>query len=136
MTTKADRLARVAAERLMVGDYKALSEAEYQAWICQRATDAGWALQFHVERAQVKGRWITNTSSPGVPDLWLLRPSTKQLVVIEVKRQRDTTPRERRMQQAAWIACLQQIAGVEAYVVKPSDYIEVLALLAQPPRPG
>lgn len=119
----------------MAGEYRALSEAEYQAWICQRATDAGWVLQFHVERAQVRGRWLTNTSSPGVPDLWLLRPSTGQLVVIEVKRQRDQTPPERRAQQAAWIGGLQQVEGVEAYIVKPSEFRDVLALLARPLAP-
>lgn len=131
--TKRQRLAAL-AESLPALD---VTEDQYQAWICERATEAGWALQFHVERAQVKGgRWVTNTSTPGVPDLWLLRPTTGQLVVLEVKRQRDQTSAERRAQQAAWVSGLQRVPGVEAYVVRPSDARDVLDLLARPrPHP-
>lgn len=127
--TNRQRLARQAIEVDLVD----MTEAQWQAWIVERATAAGWVLQFHVERAQVKGgRWITNTSSPGVPDLWLLRPSTGQLVVLEVKAQRDKTNPERRAQQRKWLHGLQQVAGVEAYEVRPSDASEVLLLLARP----
>lgn len=127
--TKAQRLA-AQAEAVDLCD---MTELQYQAWIVQKATAAGWVLQFHVERSQVKGgRWITNTSTPGVPDLWLLRPSTGQLVVLEVKRQRDKTDPKRAAEQAAWIAGLQLVPGVEAYVVRPSDANEVLHLLARP----
>lgn len=127
--TNRQRLARQATEVDLID----MTEAQWQAWIVERATAAGWVLQFHVERAQVKGgRWITNTSSPGVPDLWLLRPSTGQLVVLEVKAQRDKTKPERRAQQRKWVHGLQQVAGVEAYEVRPSDASEVLLLLARP----
>lgn len=127
--TNRQRLARQATEV----DLADMTEAQWQAWIVERATAAGWVLQFHVERSQVKGgRWITNTSSPGVPDLWLLRPSTGQLVVLEVKAQRDKTKPERRAQQRAWVHGLQQVAGVEAYEVRPSDASELLLLLARP----
>lgn len=128
MSTRTRRLARQ-AEQLPARD---MSEDQYQAWIVEKATTAGWVLQFHVRRAQVKGRWLTNTSSPGVPDLWLLRPSTGQLVVLEVKQEQDGTSAERRAQQAQWIAGLQAVPGVEAYVVRPTDAAEVLALLARP----
>lgn len=128
--TKAERLARAAAEAITAGRYHDATELEYQAWIVREALARGWVQQFHVERSQVKGgRWITNTSTPGVPDLWLLRAATRQLVVLEVKRERDTTPPERRLQQAAWIAGLQQVPGVDAYIVKPSDAAAVLDLL-------
>lgn len=134
--TKQQRLAAQAAELLHAARTTELTEDQYQAWIVERATTAGWVLQFHVERAQVKGgRWITNTSTPGVPDLWLLRPTTGQLVVLEVKRQRDGTSAQRRAEQARWVAGLQQVPGVEAYVVRPSDATEVLHLLARPRRP-
>lgn len=123
---------RLAAQAEAV-DLRDMTEAQFQAWIVERATSAGWVLQFHVERSQVKGgRWVTNTSSPGVPDLWLLRPSTGQLVVLEVKRQRDSTRPERAAEQARWIGGLQTVPGVEAYVVRPSDATEVLHLLARP----
>jgi len=119
------RLARQ-AEQLPVAD---MSEAQFQAWIVERATELGWRLQFHVLRSQVKGgRWVTNTSSPGVPDLWLLRPSTGQLVVLEVKAW-DGKPSD---EQKRWVAGLQRVPGVEAYIVGPADAEAVLRLLARP----
>lgn len=112
-----------------------MTEAQYQAWIVKHARRQGWSLQFHVLRARVKeGRWVTNTSNPGVPDLWLLRPETGQLVVLEVKKERDGTSEQRRRQQERWVAGLQQVPGVESYIVRPSDAAEVLALLAWPYR--
>lgn len=113
------RLARQAAKLPL----REMSETQYQAWIVDHATTNGWAHQFHVRRAQVKGVWLTNTSTPGVPDLWLLRPP--QLVVLEVKAW-DGKPSP---EQLAWIAGLQQVPGVEAYVVGPADAAEVLDLL-------
>lgn len=100
-----------------------LSEVQYQAWIVERALEHGWAHQFHVRRAQVKGVWLTNTSTPGVPDLWLLRPP--HLVVLEVKKWGGRPSPE----QLAWIAGLQQVPGVEAFVVDPTDAADVLDLL-------
>jgi hypothetical protein len=91
MSTRTRKLARQAEQQ----PTRDMSEDQYQAWIVEKATAAGWVLQFHVRRAQVKGRWLTNTSSPGVPDLWLLRPSTGQLVVLEVKQEQDGTSAER-----------------------------------------
>jgi hypothetical protein len=124
MSQRTRRLARQ-AEQLHVAD---MSEDQYQAWIEERAAERGWIQQFHVRRAQVKGRWVTNTSSPGVPDLWLLRPTTGQLLVLEVKAQDGTaSPDQRR-----WIAGLQRVPGVEAYIVRPSDAEHVLAKLARP----
>lgn len=124
MSQRTRRLARQ-AEQLHVAD---MSEDQYQAWIVERATERGWVLQFHVRRAQVKGRWVTNTSSTGVPDLWLLRPTTGQLLVLEVKAQ-DGKPSP---EQNRWVAGLQRVPGVEAYVVRPSDADAVLAKLARP----
>jgi hypothetical protein len=128
MSQRTRRLARQ-AEQLPVAD---MSEAHYQAWIIERAEERGWVLQFHVRRAQVKGRWLTNTSSPGVPDLWLLRPSTGQLLVLEVKAH-DGRPSPEQLQ---WVASLQLVPGVEAYIVAPADAEHVLAKLARPtPNP-
>lgn len=124
--TAADRLVEQ-AERLPARN---LTEKQFQAWIVRRARERGWTRQFHVLRSQVKdGRWTTNTSTPGVPDLWLLRPP--QLVVLELKRWGGKpTP-----DQAKWIAGLQKVPGVEAFVVSPADAQDVLDLLAPLPRP-
>ena len=119
---------RLARQAEKATDRRKLTEAQFQAWIVKQAKAAGWVLQFHVLRAQVKGRWVTNTSAPGVPDLWLLRPSTGQLVVLEVKRRGGTAT----LDQARWIAGLQTVPGVEAFIVSPDDATDVLALLARP----
>lgn len=124
MSVRTRRMARE-AERLPP---ELMSEKQYQAWIVEKARAAGWVLQFHVLRARVGDTWVTNTSSRGVPDLWLLRPDTGQLVVLEVKK-RGGKPTD---EQLAWIAGLQRVPGVEAYVVSPGDANDVLALLARP----
>lgn len=100
------------------------SEDHFEAWCEVRAAEAGWRLQFHVRRAQVKGRWITNTSSPGVPDRWFLRPP--RLVVLECKTVKGAATPEQR----EWIAGLQQVPGVEAYIVDPRDTDEIRHLFA------
>ena len=109
-----------------------MSEKQFQAWCVVRARRLGWTRQFHILRAQVKGVWVTNTSVPGVPDLWLLRPP--RLVVLEIKRWGGKPTPE----QSSWIAGLQRVPGIDAYVVSPADAEEVLDLLAidPPPTPG
>ena len=108
-----------------------LSETEWQEWVVARATERGWEVCHH-RPAMVRGRWITNTSSPGFPDLTLLRASTGQLVFLELKRERGS---KMKPGQAEWIAGLQQVPGVEAYIVKPSDAADVLELLGPPSAP-
>lgn len=104
-------------------------EARFQKWIERYARARGWTLQFHVLRGRVRGgRWVTNTSSSGVPDLWLIRPSTGQLVVLEVKAPGGRSTPE----QEQWIAGLQAVETVEAYVVRPADVDEIVALLDSP----
>lgn len=114
------QLARQAAKLPL----REMSEVQYQAWIVEQATARLWAHQFHVRRAQVKGVWLTNTSSSGVPDLWLLRPP--RLVVLEVKKWGGKPSDE----QLGWVAGLQRVPGIDAYVVDPSDAADVLDLLA------
>ena len=126
-------MARTAAQRkaakTQAMPLREMSEAQYQGWIIEQAQAAGWVLQFHVLRGQVKGgQWVTNTSSRGVPDLWLLRPSTGQLVVLEVKAWRGRPTPE----QLQWVAGLQSVPGVEAFIVGPADAADVLDLLARP----
>lgn len=112
-----------------------MTEAEFQRWVLKQLALGGWPLVFHVLRARVKGgRWVTNTSTPGVPDVWACRPDTGQLTVLELKRSRlahDAPTAD----QAAWIAGLQQVRSVEAYVASPEDAEELLHLLARP-RPA
>lgn len=118
--TRADRLADQ-AEKLPARE---ISEKQFQAWVVRQAKTRGWTRQFHILRAQVQGSWVTNSSTPGVPDIWLLRPP--RLVVLELKRWGGKATDE----QSAWIAGLQKVPGVDAYVVDPGDAADVLDLLA------
>lgn len=119
MTVRDERLARQAA-KLPARD---LTEKQFQSWIVVRARERGWKRQFHVLRSQVQGRWVTSTSTPGVPDVWLLRPP--RLVVLEVKSWRGRPTPE----QLEWIGGLQQVPGVDAFIVSPNDAQDVLDLL-------
>jgi hypothetical protein len=105
-----------------------LTEREYQRRIEQRAKKLGYLCN-HVNKATVAGgRFITPTSHAGFPDLWLLCPGT--LIVFEVKRE-AAPPSEVKEAQKEWIRLLQSVAGVEAYVVRPSDWPHVETLLLE-----
>lgn len=104
---------------------KRVSEAEFQKLVLEVARDYGWTTH-HVQHTQTgRGRWIT-AGTRGFPDLTLLRPP--QLVFLELKK-RDgvATPEQKR-----WIADLQRVPGVEAFIVSPDDLAAVFALLVQP----
>lgn len=106
---------------------RAVTEKKYQRQIVDEAKRRGWEFRCHVSPASMaNGRWITPTSDPGFPDVWLVRPG--RMVVFEIKTQLGRVhPR-----QEDWIRVLQTIPGVEAYLVRPSDWPEVRALLHEP----
>lgn len=111
-----------------------MTEAEFQRWVVDQAKAAGWTVN-HTYRARTGkgGAWRTTATSVGFPDLTLLRASTGQLVFLELKAPGGRSTPEQR----AWVAGLQQVEGVEAYIVSPADAHEVLALLARPrPNPA
>jgi hypothetical protein len=103
-----------------------LTEAQFQAEVMRVAVEHGWRTM-HVGRARVGRKWVTPTSTNGWPDLTLLRPP--QLVCLELKRVGGTV----RPGQREWIEALQQVPGVEAYIVGPEDAHEVWHLLASRP---
>ena len=93
----------------------------------------GWRV-CHVYPARGRdGRWITATSSPGFPDVWMLRPG--RLVVLELKSRGGRRPVEQR----EWIAELATVPGVAAAFAGPDDWPAVARLLrtvdtVRPPR--
>lgn len=107
-----------------------ISERDYQKRIETLAKHLGYLVN-HVNKATVAGgRFITPTSHAGFPDLWLLREG--RLVVLEVKSE-SAAPSAVKAAQKEWIRLLQSVAGVEAYVVRPSDWPHVEALLTERP---
>lgn len=100
-----------------------VTEAVYQAVIVKVARHHGWHV-VHTYRTKVgPGQWRTATTENGVPDLMLMRPPS--LVFLEVKAQKGTAAPE----QIAWIADAQACTGVEAYIVRPTDWSSVAELL-------
>jgi hypothetical protein len=118
------RLARLITD--MTGD----AEGPYMKAIMELGKAYGW-LSMHVARSLVnrggQKHWVTNTiGTPGPPDLWMVNPRLGALLVLETKSRRGKATAE----QLAWIAALQTVTTVEAYVVGPRDAHDVLAILA------
>lgn len=116
-------------------DLAKLSEKDWQRRIETYARGLG-ALTCHVRRAIVaNGRLITPTSDGGFPDLWCVF-ETGRLVVFECKSE-SAPPSAVKLRQREWIKRLQANPGVDAYVVRPSDWPHVRMLLdeaaAEPP---
>lgn len=100
-------------------------EAAFQDKVVQFAKDAGWLVN-HTYRSRVGGgAWRTTTSSPGFPDLVLLRPGRQ--VVLELKMPGNHASDD----QNRWVAMFQSVPGVEAFVVYPADWPEIVALLTE-----
>jgi hypothetical protein len=101
------------------------TEKEFQQWLTGVAEKHGWMVN-HVRPALVKGRWVTNTTLKGWPDLTLIRPP--QLLFLELKRDRqavaDAPPEQQQV-----IAALQQCPGVLAYIVCPDDMPHLARIL-------
>lgn len=92
----------------------AISEAAWQSRVLDLARLCAWrAFHDHDSRR----------NAAGLPDLLLVRAD--RLVAAELKAERG---RLRRPQQE-WLAALDRVPGIEAYVWRPSDWATVMAVL-------
>lgn len=108
---------------IIIEEAKKIPEAEFQRLVEGLAKKLGW-LSCHMKKAFVEGRIITPTSVPGFPDLVLVRPPA--LVFLELKTEAN---KKRDPDQIEWIRSLQRCDGVEAFIVRPSDWREIVDLL-------
>jgi hypothetical protein len=107
-------------------DLARLTEKQWQTRVDRYARDRGW-LTCHVFPGQVAaGRFITTTSAPGFPDWWAVRDG--RLLVLEFKTE-GAPPSTIKAEQKRWVKALQEVPGVRAYVVRPSDWPRVQRLL-------
>lgn len=74
----------------------------------------GWRVYF---------TWTSLHSPPGFPDLVLCRPP--RLLFVELKSEEGRLSRAQR----DWLALLETIPGIEAYVWRPRDQREILTRL-------
>jgi hypothetical protein len=107
-----------AAERLV----RSVTEAEWTGQVIDAAKLYGWRVA-HFRAARTNRGWRTpvQADGSGFPDLVLVR---ERLVVAELKRHGEPV----RDDQEAWLDAF-AIAGVEAYVWRPVDLDDVLAVL-------
>lgn len=108
-----------------------MTEDEWQQRITDTASTYGWRW-FHAPKnlPYVKGGKRKQAVRSGFPDLVLVRDG--RLIFAELKsRVGRATP-----EQIAWLRDLDDVPHVEAYLWKPQDWPEVLAILSRSASPG
>lgn len=103
---------------------RAVTEAAWQQQVLDVARWYGW-LTYAPPRAGVRGLGTVRTTTPGYPDLTLVRGP--RLIFAELKRQTGRTTPE----QDAWHDALRR-ASVEVYLWRPADLPLVEQTLAHP----
>lgn len=93
-----------------------MRERDFQAMVQQAAGYLGW-MSYHT--------WDSRRSNPGWPDLVLVKDG--RMLCLELKTEKGRI----RPEQEVWIAELQQVPGVTARIVRPSQWDEIEALLRE-----
>ena len=101
-------------------EWRRYSEKEFQSKVMKFAREQGWLVaHFHDSRKMVRrgNRYIPvgDSDAKGFPDLVVVRGN--RILFWELKKELGKTKPE----QDEWLAAL-QAAGLEARVVRPSDY--------------
>lgn len=104
-------------------------ERDWQRDIIRLARTLGWRVA-HFRPAQTSKGWRTAVAADGAgfPDLILVRD---RLIAAELKNEKGRVTEEQR----EWIAAL-QVAGIEAYVWRPDDLDDVMAVLLRREHQG
>jgi hypothetical protein len=112
-------------DRLLRG----VKESEWTRRVVQMAKTAGWLVHHSRPAINQRGRWLTALSgTPGLPDLVMVKPP--RVIFAELKRQNLAVFTD---DQRRWLDALRACYGIEVYVWRPSDVVEVgetLGLLA------
>jgi len=93
-------------------------ERDFQRLIVEAAGYLGYAV-YHT--------FDSRRSNPGWPDLVLLKQG--RMICLELKTERGRI----RPEQEVWIAALDQVPGVTARIVRPSQWDQIEALLKGEP---
>jgi hypothetical protein len=102
----------------------AMSERDLQQMVLELARLTRWRFHHTLPAMQPSGRWTTPLQGdPGLPDLLLVKDG--RLLALELKAQRRKPTDDQR----AWLQDLDQVPGVVARVIRPSDWPEVVQLL-------
>lgn len=95
-----------------------MRERDFQRLIVEAAGYLGYAV-YHT--------FDSRRSNPGWPDLVLLKQG--RMICLELKTERGRI----RPEQEVWIAALDQVPGVTARIVRPSQWDQIEALLKGEP---
>jgi len=98
---------------------RSILEKDFQAQIIELAGLAGWRLIYHTHDSR--------RSTAGFPDLVMMRPP--EILVLEVKREKGRLTPE----QGEWIDGF-RACGIEAHVVRPSEWERLVARLRRPAK--
>lgn len=100
---------------------RAETEAEFQRAVIELATHAGW-LVYHP--------YDSRRSTPGFPDLTLVKPSDGRVIFAELKTARGKL----RPEQVVWLEALSACAGVEVALWRPQYWPAIVAALVHGER--
>lgn len=92
------------------------SEADWARKVADWAKQNGWRRHHH---------WLSVRSTPGWPDEALVRPP--RLVIAELKAEDGIYTKG----QPEWLSDLAACPGIEVYVWRPSDLVEMTDVLAR-----
>lgn len=102
---------------LLAHDPNLLTEAQLSGLVAELARLGGWTLRYHTLRS--KG------SAHGFPDWVFVHPGKQRILFAELKSEKGK-PTDR---QRAWLDGLSDVAGLEVYLWKPSDWTEIVTVL-------
>ena len=109
------------AQKKLKGRREALSERDFQQQVIDYAKVRGWKIYHPFD---------SRRSTPGFPDLVLVRTKPARLIFAELKTEKGRLSAE----QSAWIVALCAVAAktesVEMHLWRPSDFDEILEVLA------
>lgn len=101
-------------------------ERDYRGQANELAEMLGWTFMW-VQPLRTKHGWATPTYGPmgkGWPDTWYLHLRTGRVIHVEFKKQKGRVDDD----QAEWHR-VARAAGLEVYVVRPSDWDRLVAIL-------
>lgn len=116
---------RRAKLRLLVKPKTWRTEDDYRKHVTAFAELCGYRVNFTYRARTRDGSWRTNATAPGFPDLTLSKLG--RLVFLELKMPGKVPTQAQR----EWIARLQTVPGVDAYIVFPSHWPDVVDLLTE-----
>lgn len=123
--TKLLRADQLAARAILE---RSVTEADWQRTVTDALTVYGWRW-CHFRPARTAKGWRTPIEgTPGWVDLVAVRvkDGVGRLLMLELKSERGQLSDD----QAVWLAALRAVPGIEAYVVKPSQWDELVEALA------